>query len=274
MVSGVDIALVQLTTPADAVAAFDHAQPLIEEAARSAKFILLPECANLVEQRRELKAGKVVPETEDYFVRGVRQLAADLDVEILIGSAIVTAEDSDKAANRALLINAMGDVTARYDKIHLFDADTPDGKSYRESATMRPGAEAVVAATPWGALGLSICYDVRFAHLYRALARRNVQMIAVPAAFTVPTGKAHWEVMLRARAIETGAYVLAPAQGGRHEDGRTTYGHSMVIDPWGEVVARLDHDRPAVLTATLDFAKVDHARQALPQLRHDREFTV
>ncbi len=274
MSPSVDIALVQLTTPADAVAAFDHARPLIEDAAQKAKFILLPECANLVEQRRELKAGKVVAEADDYFVRGVRDLALDLQVEILIGSVIVKAEDSDRAANRSLLINAQGDITARYDKIHLFDADTPDGKSYRESATMRPGEAAVAADTPWGGLGLTICYDVRFARLYRALAAQDVRMIAVPAAFTVPTGQAHWEVMLRARAIETGAYILAPAQGGLHEDGRTTYGHSMVIDPWGRVVAALDHDRPAVLTASLDFAKVDHARQALPQLRHDREFRV
>ena len=274
MTQTLDIALVQLTTPADAVAAFDHARPLIEEAARSAKFILLPECANFVEQRRELKAGKVVGESEDYFVRGIRDLALDLQVEILVGSVIVKAENSDKAANRALLINAQGDITARYDKIHLFDADTPDGKSYRESATMRPGEAAVAADTPWGGLGLTICYDVRFAHLYRALARKDVRMIAVSAAFTVPTGQAHWDVMLRARAIETGAFVLAPAQGGHHEDGRTTYGHSMVIDPWGKVIASLDHDRPAVLTATLDLTRVDQARQALPQLRHDRDFTV
>ncbi len=274
MTQTLDIALVQLTTPADAVAAFDHARPLIEEAARSAKFILLPECANFVEQRRELKAGKVVGESEDYFVRGIRDLALDLQVEILVGSVIVKAENSDKAANRALLINAQGDITARYDKIHLFDADTPDGKSYRESATMRPGEAAVAADTPWGGLGLTICYDVRFAHLYRALARKDVRMIAVSAAFTVPTGQAHWDVMLRARAIETGAFVLAPAQGGHHEDGRTTYGHSMVIDPWGKVIASLDHDRPAVLTAQLDLTRVDQARQALPQLRHDRDFTV
>ncbi len=274
MKDSVDIALVQLTTPADAVAAFDHARPLIEEAAGKAKFILLPECANLVEQRRELKAGKVVAEADDYFVRGVRDLALDLQVEILIGSVIVKAEDSDKAANRALLINAQGDITARYDKIHLFDADTPDGKSYRESATMRPGEAVVVADTPWGGLGLTICYDVRFARLYRELALKDPRMIAVPAAFTVPTGQAHWEVMLRARAIETGAWILAPAQGGLHEDGRTTYGHSMVIDPWGKVVAALDHDRPAVLTARLDLTRVDQARQALPQLRHDREYTV
>ena len=270
-----DLALVQLTTPADQTAAFDHARALVEEAVdRGAEFVLLPECANLVEQRKDFKAGKLAREADDVFVAGMQALARDLKTPILLGSVIIKAENSEKAANRALLIDAEGAITARYDKVHLFDADTPDGRSYRESATMRPGDRAVVADTPWGGLGLSICYDVRFAYLYRMLARQNVNMIAVPAAFTVPTGRAHWEVMLRARAIETGAFVLAPAQGGTHEDGRATYGHSMVIGPWGEIVAQLDHDRPAVLRATLDFAEVERARQALPQLRHDRDLLV
>ncbi len=274
------VALVQTTTPADQAAALDHALPLIEEAARGgAQFILLPECANLVEQRRELKAGKLAHEGDDLFVVGVCDLARQLATPILVGSVIIKAENSDKAANRSLLIDANGDIVARYDKVHLFDADTPDGKSYRESATMRPGEKVVVADVSFlgeevGDLGLSICYDVRFAYLYRTLAKAGVGMIAVPAAFTVSTGKAHWEVMLRARAIETGAFILAPAQGGAHEDGRTTYGHSLVVGPWGEVIARLDHDRPGVLFAELDFNEVTHARQALPQLRHDRELTV
>jgi predicted amidohydrolase len=272
MAAALDIALVQTCTPADQAAALEHARPLIEEAANSAQLILLPECANLMEQRRELKAQKLVSEAEDVFVAGVRQLARDLKTSILIGSVIVTAENSDKAANRSLLIDASGEITARYDKVHLFDADTPDGKSYRESATMRPGEQAVVAQTPWGGLGLSICYDVRFAYLYRALAKQDAQMIAVPAAFTVPTGQAHWDVMMRARAIETGAFILAPAQGGAHEDGRLTYGHSIVVGPWGQVIAQLDHDRPAVLRARLDFSEVAKARQALPQLKHDRAF--
>ncbi|MDI7775333.1 carbon-nitrogen hydrolase family protein [Asticcacaulis sp. EMRT-3] len=275
------LALVQLRTPADPVRALEHARPLILKAAgNGAQFILLPECANLVESRHERKAQVVGAEDEDVFIAGIRELAKGLRVPILIGSAIVKAEsdaerpDAPRNANRSLLVNGHGDITARYDKIHLFDADTPDGKSYRESATMRPGDRAVVAQTPWGGLGLSVCYDMRFAHLYRALARQNVPMIAVPAAFTVPTGRAHWEVLLRARAIETGAFVLAPAQGGLHEDGRTTYGHSLVVSPWGEVIARLDHDHPAILEATLDFGEVAAARQALPQLRHDRDYST
>jgi len=270
-----NLALIQTRTPAMPAAALDHARPLImQAAANGAQLILLPECANLMEARKEHKAQVVTTEAEDVFIQGVRELAQSLRVEILIGSAIVKSEIDDRAANRSLLIDARGEIVARYDKIHLFDADTPDGRSYRESATMRPGEAAAVAVTPWGGLGLTICYDVRFPHLHRTLARRGANMIAVCAAFTVPTGKAHWEVLLRARAIETGCFVLAPAQGGLHEDGRTTYGHSMVISPWGEVIARLDHDRPAVLEASIDFSEVTRARQALPSLQHDREFRV
>jgi predicted amidohydrolase len=281
MLDHLDLALVQLRTPADQTAALAHARPLILEAVRNgAQFVLLPECANFVEARKDRKAQIVTDEGHDAFIAGIRDLALSLKTPVLIGSAIVRAESDDacpeapRAANRSLLIDAEGRITARYNKIHLFDADTPDGKTYRESATMRPGAHSVVAATPWGGLGLSICYDVRFAHLYRVLAKAGARMIAVPAAFTVPTGRAHWEVLLRARAIETGSFILAPAQGGAHEDGRTTYGHTLAVSPWGEVIGRLDHDRPAVLEVALDFTEVDTARQALPQLRHDREFGI
>lgn len=280
-----NLALIQTNTPATQEAALAHVRPLIlQAAAGGAQLILLPECANLMEARKEQKAQVVTTEAGDTFIGGIRELARQLRVEILIGSAIVRCDIDDrprsgsdsatKNANRSLLIDARGDITARYDKIHLFDADTPDGRSYRESATMRPGEAAALAQTPWGRLGLTICYDIRFPHLYRALAKQGADMIAVCAAFTVPTGKAHWEVLLRARAIETGCFVLAPAQGGLHEDGRTTYGHSMVISPWGEIIARLDHDRPAVLETSIDFSEVIRARQALPCLRHDREFRL
>ena len=270
-----NVALIQTRTPAHPAEALEHARRLLTQAASNgAQFILLPECANLMEARKEQKALVVTTEDEDVFIRGVRDLAKQMRVEILIGSAIVKSGVDDRAVNRTLLVNAHGDITARYDKIHLFDADTPDGKVYRESASVRPGEQAVVATTPWGGLGLSICYDVRFAHLYRTLAKAGANMIAVPAAFTVPTGRAHWEVLLRTRAIETGCFVLAPAQGGSHADGRVTYGHSLVVNPWGEIIARLDHDRPAVLEARLDFSEVAAARQALPSLRHDRDFSI
>jgi predicted amidohydrolase len=197
-------------------------------------------------------------------------------VWLLIGSAVVKSGHSgdDRSANRSLLIDANGGIVARYDKLHVFDVDLANGERYRESATIRPGDGATVADTPWGRLGMSVCYDVRFPHLYRQLAKAGAAMISIPAAFTVPTGEAHWETLLRARAIETGAFVLAPAQGGTHEDGRRTWGHSTVVGPWGEIVARLDHDEPAVLRATLDLSAVERARTSVPALLHDREFAA
>ena len=178
----------------------------------------------------------------------------------------------DRAANRSLLIDEAGAVVATYDKLHVYDVDLPTGERWRESAAIRPGDDAVLADTPWARLGLTICYDIRFPQLYRALARAGAGMISVPAAFTVPTGEAHWETLLRARAIETGCWILAPAQAGLHEDGRRTWGRSTIVGPWGEVVARLDHDEPGILLATLDFDAVTSARNAVPQLTHDRKF--
>ena len=183
-------------------------------------------------------------------------------------------EGDERAANRSFLIDAAGAVVATYDKLHVYDVDLPTGERWRESAAIRPGDGAVIADTPWGRLGLTICYDVRFPQLYRALAKAGAVMIAVPAAFTVPAGEAHWETLLRARAIETGCYVLAPAQAGEHEDARRTWGRSMVVAPWGEVLARLDDDEPGVLFATLDLEAVAKARAAVPQLTHDREFAA
>jgi predicted amidohydrolase len=207
-------------------------------------------------------------------VLGLRRLAAELDIWLLIGSAIVRSGHAgdDRAANRSLMIDPTGAITARYDKLHVFDVDLPNGETYRESATIRPGETASMADTPWGRLGLTVCYDVRFPHLFRQLAKANAAMIAVPAAFTVPTGEAHWETLLRARAIETGAFVLAPAQGGTHEDGRKTWGRSIVVSPWGEVIAKLDHYDPGVLPATLDLTEVARARAAIPALTHDRDY--
>ncbi len=270
-----DIALIQTRTPATASAALAHVEPLIREAAAGgAKFILTPEGTNFLEQRRDRRDAVVTDEDADLVVLGLRRLAAELGVWLLIGSAIVRsghAGDS-RAANRSLLIDAAGGIVARYDKLHVFDVDLPNGERYRESATVRPGDAAAVADTPWGRLGLSICYDVRFPYLYRHLAKAGAAMIAVPAAFTAPTGQAHWETLLRARAIETGAFVLAPAQGGLHEDGRRTWGRSTVVGPWGEILARADHDDPCILTAKLDMEAVAKARAAVPALTHDRDF--
>ena len=275
MSPGLEIALIQTRTPATPEAGLAHVEPLIREAAASgAKFVLTPEVSNFVEQRRDRKGQWVTDEDQDRVILALRRLAAELGVWLLIGSAVVKAgvAGDDRAANRSLLIDANGGVVGRYDKLHVFDVDLANGETYRESATIRPGDGATVADTPWGRLGMSVCYDVRFPHLYRQLAKAGAAMISVPAAFTVPTGEAHWETLLRARAIETGAFVLAPAQGGLHEDGRKTWGRSIVVGPWGEVIAKLDHAEPAVLRATLDLSAVEKARTSVPALKHDREF--
>ena len=274
---GLPIALIQTRTPATQVVSLAQLEPLIRQAAaEGAKFILTPEGSNLLEQRKDRRGLAIVSERQDAVVVGLRHLAAELGVWILIGSAIVQSghQGDDRAANRSLLIDANGGIVARYDKLHVFDVDLPDGEIYRESSTIRPGDGAAVADTPWGRLGLAVCYDIRFPHLFRQLAKAGASMISVPAAFTVPTGEAHWETLLRARAIETGAFVLAPAQGGTHEDGRKTWGRSTVVGPWGEIVAKLDHDEPGVLHARLDFAAVEKARSSVPALRHDRTFAA
>ena len=269
------IALIQTRTPATPAAAFAHVEPLIRDAAAAgAKLILTPEATNFLIQDRAARDAVLTTGDRDAAVGDLRDLARELGVWLLIGSAIVKSghEGDDRAANRSLLIDDQGAVVATYDKLHVYDVDLPTGERWRESASVRPGDGAVVAETPWGGLGLTICYDIRFPQLHRALARAGAVMIAVPAAFTVPTGEAHWETLLRARAIETGCWILAPAQAGLHEDGRRTWGRSTVIGPWGEVVAKLDHDEPGVLLATLDFDAVARARGAVPQLTHDREF--
>ncbi|WP_292035103.1 MULTISPECIES: carbon-nitrogen hydrolase family protein [unclassified Brevundimonas] len=270
-----DVALIQTRTPATATAGLAHVEPLIREAAAGgAKLILTPEGTNFLEQRRGLRDAALTTESADVAVLGLRALAAELGVWLLIGSAIVRSEapGDDRAANRSLLIDPAGSITARYDKLHVFDVDLANGETYRESASVRPGDAARLADTPWGGLGLTICYDVRFPHLHRQLAKAGASMIAVPAAFTRPTGEAHWETLLRARAIETGAFVLAPAQGGTHEDGRQTWGRSVIVGPWGEIIARADHDEPCVIAASLDLSAVRRARQAVPSLAHDRPF--
>ena len=195
------------------------------------------------------------------------ELAKELEIWLLIGSMAIKV--GDKMANRSFLFSDKGDVVATYDKIHLFDVDLPTGESHRESDHVQAGTKAVTADTPWGKIGMSICYDVRFAYLYRKLAHMGASIMTVPAAFTVPTGQAHWKTLLRARAIETGAFVLAPGQCGEHEGGRKTYGHSLIIDPWGDVLAEAD-DKPCIITAELDLSVVAKTRNAIPALKHDR----
>jgi predicted amidohydrolase len=269
----VEIALVQLRAPADQGAALTHAAPLIRQAAASgAMLILTPEGSNLLQRDRARLFAALRPLEADPFVAGVRALAAELSVWLLIGSAMV-ARDDGKAANRSVLVGPDGAIAATYDKLHMFDVDLAGGERHRESAVFAPGEAAVTAEAAGLKLGLSVCYDLRFPALYRALARAGAQALTVPAAFTRPTGAAHWEILLRARAIETGAFVLAPAQGGTHQDGRATWGRSMVVSPWGEVIAAADGDEPGVVRAALDPAEVVQARAQIPALANARAFT-
>ncbi len=265
-------ALAQLRTPASQDAALAQAEPLVRQAAAAgAQFIATPEGTNILQRDKARLFEAVRPLEEDACVLGLRALARELGVWILIGSALVRREDG-QLANRSTLIGADGAVAATYDKIHMFDVDLPTGERHRESSLYTPGEAAAVVQAPFAKLGLSICYDVRFPHLYRALAKAGAEVITVPAAFTRPTGEAHWEILLRARAIETGAFVLAPAQGGFHEDGRGTWGHSTIIGPWGEILAKAQDDEPGVVIADLDLDAVAKARAAIPALANDREF--
>ncbi|HEY5071807.1 MAG TPA: carbon-nitrogen hydrolase family protein [Caulobacteraceae bacterium] len=268
----VKLALVQLRTPATQSEALRRLSPLVREAAAGgAKLVVTPEGSNLLQRDRARLLTQIVRAEQDEAVVGMRCLAKDLRVWILIGSAMVRREDG-KAANRSFLVDPDGEIQASYDKLHMFDVDLPTGETHRESATYEPGGQAVVTHAAGAKLGLSICYDLRFPALYRALARAGAEILAVPSAFTRPTGAAHWEVLLRARAIETGAFVAAAAQGGTHEDGRATWGRSMVVGPWGQVVVMADHDEPCVLCADIDLEEVSRARAAIPALQNARTF--
>ena len=272
MTGMVKLALIQCRTPATQGAALAHVAPLVRAAAAGgAQLIATPEATNILERDRTKLFEKIATAEDDACVQGLIALAAELKIWLLIGSALVKRADGG-AANRAMLVSPDGVVVATYDKIHMFDVDLPTGERARESEAYTPGEAAVVADTPVGRLGLTICYDVRFPYLHRALAQAGAEIITVPAAFTRPTGEAHWEILLRARAIETGAFVLAAAQGGRHEDGRGTWGRSLIIGPWGEVLAQSTDDEPGVIAATIDLAEVGKARAAIPALKNERAF--
>jgi predicted amidohydrolase len=268
------VGLIQTRTPATPEAALEHVLPLVREAAaQGARLILTPEGTNVLQKDRSKLLPLLRSLGEDVVVQGLRDAAKELGCWVLIGSALVLREDG-KAANRSVLVSPDGLVMATYDKLHMFDVDLPTGETARESATYEPGDRAVIAEAAGAMLGMTVCYDMRFPQLYRALALAGAEVMSVPSAFTRPTGEAHWEVLLRARAIETGSFVLAPAQGGRHEDGRGTWGHSIAIGPWGEVIARLDHDEPGVLLADLDLAAARKARAAIPNLKNARDFAA
>ncbi len=215
----------------------------------------------------------IKPEAEEPVLALLQEEARTLGLWLHIGSIAVLVGER-KAANRGFMIAPTGEIVARYDKIHMFDVDLPDGTRYRESAAYEPGEQAVVVDLPWARFGLSICYDMRFPGLYRSLAEAGAAVLTAPSSFTVPTGRAHWHVLLRSRAIENGAFMLAAAQGGTHESGRETYGHSLIIDPWGTIIAEADHDAPGLVLAEIALARVAEARVQVPSLKNGRAFTL
>jgi predicted amidohydrolase len=264
-------ACVQLRSSDDVAENIRAASALIREAkAQAADFIATPENTTLMAPDGGAKLERSFPEQADPALPVFRALAAELGVWLLIGSLAIKVSDA-KTANRSFLIDPKGAVAARYDKIHLFDVDLPSGEVYRESNTVAGGNRAVTADLPWCKIGLSVCYDLRFPQLYRTLAQTGAVLLTVPSAFTETTGKAHWHALLRARAIENGAFVLAPAQGGTHAGGRKTYGHSLIVAPWGEVLAEAGTD-PCVIVADIDPARAADARARIPNLKHDRPF--
>jgi predicted amidohydrolase len=265
--------LVQLRTSRSPEANIAATTALIREAAaRGAEFVQTPENTLLMEPDKDRLFAALRPEAQTEALIAYCALASELGIWLHIGSLAVLVGER-LAANRGFLISPAGEIAARYDKIHMFDVDLPGGESHRESASYRPGEAAVLARLPWGTLGLTICYDLRFPEQFKALALAGADFIAVPSAFTKQTGEKHWHILLRARAIETGCYIFAAAQGGRHDSGRTTYGHSMIISPWGEVLAEAGAE-PGVIVADIDPALVADCRQRIPALKHVREFAV
>ena len=266
-------ACVQMRTGLDIAANIAAAASLIREAkAKGADFIATPEMTSLFEAESDALFAKSKPEADDTALKAFRALAAELGVWLLLGSLPIRVAER-QCANRSFLLDPQGAVVATYDKIHMFDVDLPGGEVYRESRNYRPGELAAVAALPWGKLGLSVCYDLRFPQLYRALAKAGASFLTIPAAFTHTTGQAHWHVLQRARAIETGCFVIAPAQAGTHENKRRTFGHSLIVDPWGAILAEAGEE-PCVIVADIDPAKVAEARGRVPALTHDRRFTL
>jgi predicted amidohydrolase len=244
-----------------------------DAAANGATYVQTPEMTGALMRDKEALRATLEPEERDPIAATAARLAGELGITLHVGSTAIARADG-KVANRAFLFGPNGARIATYDKIHMFDVDLDNGESWRESATYEPGTEAIVADLPFARLGFAVCYDLRFPQLFRAEALAGAEVLTVPAAFTRQTGEAHWHALLRARAIENGAWVIAAAQGGLHEDGRETYGHSLVVDPWGRIVAELAGDEPGILYAEIDTAAVAEARRKIPNLKNAREFLV
>jgi predicted amidohydrolase len=270
MAERVTVACIQVSAGREVEPNIASVATLIRRARDSgAEFILTPENVLMLEPKREPKFAKAEDESQPKGIAAFQDLARETGAWLLAGSLAVRVPGEDRLANRSYLFDPSGGIVQRYDKIHMFDVNLANGESYRESTQFRPGDRAVLAETPWGRLGMTVCYDLRFPALYRALAQAGARLISIPSAFTVPTGQAHWHTLLRARAIETGCFVLAPAQTGLHAEGRKTYGHSLIVGPWGEVLADGGED-VGFITAELDLARIDEARGMVPSLQHDR----
>lgn len=272
MKPGLNVGLIQLCATERVQGNIETASALIKEARdKGATFILTPEMTGIFEQRKKNLFENTHFEDADPALAAFIALARDLDVWLLIGSLAIKVSD-DRLVNRSYLISPTG-IKARYDKIHMFDVDLPGGESYRESSTYKRGEKVVVADTPFGKIGLSICYDLRFPYLYRRLAHLGARIIAIPSSFTKVTGAAHWHTLIRARAIETGCFVLAPAQAGKHTNGRETYGHTLVVDPWGQVLLDAGTVNQGAFVVTLDLTKIEKARAMIPALKHDQKLS-
>ena len=268
------VAALQMRSAMDPAANLATFEALVREAAGSgAVYVQSPEMTGMLVRGREALFARIVPADQDPLVRRASELARELSVFVHVGSTAVLLADG-KVANRSFLFGAEGELITTYDKIHMFDVDLDNGESWRESATYSPGNQAVVAELPFMKLGLSICYDLRFPQLFRAQALSGAEVLAVPASFTRQTGEAHWHVLLRARAIENGAWVIAAAQGGKHEDGRETYGYTLIVDPWGRVVADAGNNEPGIVLAEIDPAASADARRKLPNLLNARDFAL
>jgi deaminated glutathione amidase len=266
-------AMIQMRSGLAPAANIEAAVRMIGEAkSAGADYVQTPEMTNILAARREQLLAAIVEEQSDAALAALRELARQLGIYIHVGSLAIRIS-SERAANRGFLIDRTGEIAARYDKIHMFDVDLGNGESYRESNNYRAGEAGVLADLPWGRLGVTICYDLRFPALYRALAEAGATMLAIPSAFTQKTGEAHWHVLNRARAIENGCYVFAAAQGGKHENGRETFGHSLIVDPWGRVLAE-GGSEPGVVMAEIDPAEVAKARGRIPSLEHGRRFEI
>jgi predicted amidohydrolase len=271
--SAFKVGLVQMRSGVDPRDNLATAPAAIEEAAGAgAAYVLTPEMTNIMEVKHERLFAAITEEELDPTLAALREAARKFSIYVHIGSLAVKVLP-DKAVNRSFLIDRRGDVIARYDKIHMFDVDLANGESYRESRNYRPGDLAVVADLPWGRLGITVCYDLRFPALYRALAEAGASFFSIPSAFTRQTGEAHWHVLIRARAIENGCFVFAAAQGGKHENGRETFGHSLVVDPWGQILAE-GGTEPGLILADVDPAQVAAARSRIPSLNHGRRFEL